>query len=65
MATMRALTFDPKEGVVLKRNYPKPIRKSGEALIRIIRAGICSTDIEITKGYADFSGLFIIKQLSF
>jgi alcohol dehydrogenase len=31
-------------------------RREGEALVRMTMAGICSTDIEITRGYAGFSG---------
>ncbi len=30
--------------------------RENEALIRVIRSGICATDIQITKGYAGFSG---------
>jgi threonine dehydrogenase-like Zn-dependent dehydrogenase len=30
--------------------------RSGEALVRVLRSGICATDIQITKGYAGFSG---------
>ena len=35
-------------------NIPKPVRKENEALIRIVRAGICNTDLEIIKGYFNF-----------
>jgi threonine dehydrogenase-like Zn-dependent dehydrogenase len=31
-------------------------RREGEALVRMTMAGICSTDIEIARGYADFRG---------
>jgi threonine dehydrogenase-like Zn-dependent dehydrogenase len=34
---------------------PEPIE--GEALIRVRRAGICNTDLELIKGYADFHGV--------
>ena len=27
-----------------------------EALVRVLRSGICNTDIEITRGYAGFEG---------
>jgi threonine dehydrogenase-like Zn-dependent dehydrogenase len=30
--------------------------RENEALIRVLRSGICATDIQITKGYAGFSG---------
>lgn len=38
-------------------NYPKPIPKRNEALIRVKFAGICNTDLEITKGYFNFKGI--------
>ncbi len=31
--------------------------KTGEALIRIRKAGVCSTDLELVKGYYPFSGI--------
>jgi threonine dehydrogenase-like Zn-dependent dehydrogenase len=31
-------------------------RREGEALVRMTMAGICNTDIEIARGYADFRG---------
>jgi threonine dehydrogenase-like Zn-dependent dehydrogenase len=51
---MKALFFD--KNVTLKE-IPKPKPKEGEALIRILRAGICQTDLEIVKGYMDFKGV--------
>jgi threonine dehydrogenase-like Zn-dependent dehydrogenase len=38
------------------RELPKPARP-GEALIRIRKAGICSTDLELVKGYYPFTGI--------
>ncbi|GJM39780.1 MAG: alcohol dehydrogenase [Ardenticatenaceae bacterium] len=39
-------------------NYPKPVPESDEALLRITLAGICSTDLEMVKGYVSgFSGV--------
>jgi len=38
-------------------NYPQPTPGPGEALIKVRLAGICSTDLEIVKGYAGFSGV--------
>ena len=29
----------------------------GEALVRVVRAGICNTDIELTRGYYPFTGV--------
>lgn len=37
------------------RDAPLP-RRAGEALVQVISAGICNTDLEIVKGYAGFQG---------
>ena len=34
---------------------PRPAR--GEALVRVLAAGICNTDIELTRGYMGFKGV--------
>lgn len=39
------------------KKIPIPIPNDGEALIKVLRAGICNTDLEILKGYAGFSGV--------
>jgi threonine dehydrogenase-like Zn-dependent dehydrogenase len=54
--TMRALVFNGKE-LKYFTDYPIPQLKKNEALIRVKRAGICNTDIEITKGYMGFQGI--------
>src|SRR4026209_2352442 len=38
------------------RDVPRP-RKSHEALIKIRKAGICSTDLELVKGYYPYTGI--------
>lgn len=38
-------------------DYSKPVPTDDQALIRIRLAGICSTDLEIVKGYANFEGV--------
>ena len=38
------------------REVPQPY-KPGEALIKIRRAGICSTDLELVKGYYPYTGI--------
>lgn len=53
---MRALVFDD-QGLRLEENHPDPTLQPGEAIIRTTRAGICSTDLEICKGYMGFSGV--------
>ncbi|MCL2221970.1 MAG: alcohol dehydrogenase catalytic domain-containing protein [Oscillospiraceae bacterium] len=51
---MKALVFDKELKLV---DYKKPTPAQGEALVRVTLAGICNTDIEITKGYKGFSGI--------
>jgi threonine dehydrogenase-like Zn-dependent dehydrogenase len=43
-------------GVRLER-VPLPVRQPGEALIRVRMAGICNTDLELARGYMNFSGV--------
>lgn len=52
---MKALVF--REELEFIRDYPDPTPVEGEALIKVLMAGICSTDIEVTKGYMDFRGI--------
>jgi threonine dehydrogenase-like Zn-dependent dehydrogenase len=50
---VKALTFFGN--LKLARDRPVP-RREGESLVQVICAGICSTDLEIVKGYAGFQG---------
>lgn len=50
---MQALRFD---GEVAVREAPVPEPESGEALVRVRLAGICSTDLQIVRGYLGFRG---------
>ncbi len=52
---MLALVFDgtPK----IERDYPAPKLAPGEALVSVKQAGVCSTDLEILKGYMGFHGV--------
>ena len=52
---MKAIVFD--ETLKIVNNYNKPVPQKGEALIRIVLAGICNTDYEITKGYMGYKGI--------
>lgn len=53
---MQALTFNGTT-VRLDTDYPMPQPAGGEALVQVLLAGICSTDLEIVRGYAGFSGV--------
>ena len=39
------------------RDIPIPTPPPGEALVRVLAAGICNTDIELTRGYYPFAGV--------
>lgn len=53
---MRALSFD-KGKLKFRDDYPMPERKPGEALVKVLCAGVCATDLEISKGYMGFEGV--------
>lgn len=50
---MRALRFDGSRLEVADVSKPAA---DGEALVRVLRSGICNTDLEIARGYAGFTG---------
>jgi threonine dehydrogenase-like Zn-dependent dehydrogenase len=53
---MHALVFE--NGVLhLDKTFPVPDRPAGEALIKLVCAGLCTTDLAITKGYMSFAGV--------
>jgi threonine dehydrogenase-like Zn-dependent dehydrogenase len=41
----------------VRDDVPIPPPAPGEALVRVLRAGICNTDIELTRGYYPFTGI--------
>lgn len=51
---MRALVFDGQ--LKLDHNYPLP-QSPDESLVRVTRAGICNTDLEIVRGYLGYRGI--------
>lgn len=52
---MKAVVFDDK--LKLVSDYKKPELKPDEVMIKTIMAGICNTDLEITKGYMGYKGV--------
>ena len=50
------LSVHIEQGQVSLRQAPRPRPKPGFALIRLILAGICNTDIELLRGYYGFCG---------
>ncbi|MEM0914854.1 MAG: alcohol dehydrogenase catalytic domain-containing protein [Planctomycetota bacterium] len=53
---MLALRLTPERRLHLDPAVPEPAPGPDEALIKPIRMGICSTDLELVKGYMGFAG---------
>ncbi len=53
---MHALWLE-NQNITFRNDVPMPLPALGEALIRIRLAGICSTDLELIKGYYPFQGV--------
>jgi threonine dehydrogenase-like Zn-dependent dehydrogenase len=54
---VRALVYDPvTRRASVRRDVCPPQVHPGEARVRVVRAGICRTDIEILRGYVPFTG---------
>ncbi len=51
---MKALVFDEKLRV---DDVPMPVPGPGEALVKVLAAGVCNTDLEIKRGYMGFHGV--------
>lgn len=52
---MKALVFNKEDLRLLDVKIPK--LKKDHALVKILLAGICNTDLEILKGYMNFTGI--------
>src|SRR5690349_7984720 len=52
---MKALVFD--KSLTFEARRGEPPASDGDTLVRVRQAGICSTDLEITKGYMGFRGI--------
>ena len=51
---MKAVVFD---GELKLLDLPKPTFDGKESVVRMVKAGICNTDLEITRGYFGFQGV--------
>ncbi len=52
---MRALTL--RTNLEYCEQYPTPTPADGEAVVRVIQAGICATDLQLVQGYMGFQGV--------
>ncbi|CAM9915515.1 unnamed protein product [Discosporangium mesarthrocarpum] len=58
--TMRAFVVEPSPpgaSIGTVKDIPMPVPAHGEALIKVLRAGVCNTDLEILAGYMGFEGV--------
>jgi threonine dehydrogenase-like Zn-dependent dehydrogenase len=53
---MQALCLENNQ-LTYRDNIPKPSQRNDEALVRVRLAGICSTDLELIKGYYPYTGI--------
>jgi threonine dehydrogenase-like Zn-dependent dehydrogenase len=53
---MRAIVLDGS-GVRLETDRPAPVPAPGEVLVRVLRAGVCDTDLQLVAGYKGFQGV--------
>jgi threonine dehydrogenase-like Zn-dependent dehydrogenase len=52
---MRAIVLN--DHVEVRDDRPSPTPAEGEVLVRVVRAGVCETDLQLIKGYMGFRGV--------
>jgi threonine dehydrogenase-like Zn-dependent dehydrogenase len=53
---MRALWLEA-QSLRLRDDLPRPDPPEGEARVRVVKAGICNTDLELVRGYYPYTGV--------
>jgi hypothetical protein len=53
---MLAFVLDEK-GPHMSPDQPEPEPGPDEVVVRVLRAGVCNTDLELARGYMDFNGV--------
>jgi len=53
---LKALWLEDRQ-LRLRDDVPVPEPPDGEALVRVLRAGICNTDLELVRGYYPYTGI--------
>ncbi len=52
---MKAVVLE--KGKIRFKDIPQPSPSENEALVKVLKAGICRTDLELVKGYMGFEGV--------
>jgi alcohol dehydrogenase len=52
---VRALVFDQQ--LSFQPRHREPLESDGDTLLRVRQAGVCATDLEITRGYMGYKGV--------
>lgn len=53
---MKAVYFDAS-GLSVRDDLEQPTLRSDEVLVKVLKAGICETDLQLVKGYMGFEGI--------
>ncbi len=53
---MRAIELHDHE-LSFRSDFSEPIAPAGEVTVRVLKAGICETDLQLVKGYMGFNGI--------
>jgi threonine dehydrogenase-like Zn-dependent dehydrogenase len=53
---MRAIVLNHGQ-LTQHADYPAPTPRDGEVLVRVRRAGVCDTDLQLVRGYMGFNGV--------
>ncbi|MDO8665897.1 MAG: alcohol dehydrogenase catalytic domain-containing protein, partial [Gemmatimonadales bacterium] len=53
---LKALWLEDRR-LTIRADVPVPEPPDGEALVRVLRAGICNTDLELVRGYYPYAGI--------
>lgn len=56
MDTMKGLWLENRK-MYFRTDLPKPKLEADEVLVKVLLAGVCSTDLEMVRGYYDFIGV--------
>ena len=53
---MRGVYCD-SAAILYRSDLPEPILRPGEVVLRVVKVGICDTDVQLARGYMGFQGI--------